>query len=254
MGVDLLVGERAVVDDVVYCSHWSTGHAASPTLPPAGRALVPDDATDVTSTFQPLPRNARAGPLWHAMADAAGGTHPAKPVGMFPHTLALAALALLTSTPLAAATSGTATLTGTAKLAVPGCGRERDAFSPLVSVSDDGRWTAAADDDDDPDDDPGVAGTYTTEGRSARSLRLEFDEPSRASLTADAEDDLATKCGTPTATVTSSQPKKLRLVLNRKRTKAKLVLRWVFEGTAGGRPRSVRYRVIARGPWTDGTT
>lgn len=169
---------------------------------------------------------------------------------MSSRTAIIAAILLLADVPLAAAVSGTATLTGTLKLAVPGCGRERDSFSGSVVTGDDGRWTVAGDADDDPDDDVVAGGTYTVAGTSGRKLLLALDAPTLASLATDAEDDLAMKCGTSTATITSSESKKMQLVLNRKGTKAKLTLRMVFEGTANGRTRSVKYKVVGHGPWT----
>jgi len=172
---------------------------------------------------------------------------------MLPRSSLVAGLALLTSTGVAVAASGTAMLTGKLRLAVPGCGKEKDTFSGSVVVGDDGRWTVAGDADDDPEDDVVVGGTYTAEGQRGRKLVLTLDAPTLAGLIADAEDDLATKCGSP-GPITSSAPKKMQLKLNRKGTKAKLVLRIVFEGTVDGRSRSVKYEVVGNGPWTDAGT
>lgn len=164
--------------------------------------------------------------------------------------LASAVLLLVTSATLAAAAAGTAVLSGKARIAVPGCGREKASFSGSVVVTADGRWTVAGDDDDDPDDDVVVGGTYTAQGQSGRKLVLALDAAALASLLSDAEDDLSSKCGTSAVTVTGGEPKKMQLTLDRKGTKAKLVLRMVFEGTADGRGRSVKYKVVGHGPWT----
>ena len=139
--------------------------------------------------------------------------------------------------------SGSATLTGTLKLGVARCGTQRQELSAALVVAPDGTWTAG-------DAETSFAGTSTPVGRSGRKIRLALDEASSAALVASIEGDVATFCELSSITVTSSRPKALTLALNRTLTKAKLVVKYVFKGTADGRPGTARYVLTGRGPWT----
>ena len=142
------------------------------------------------------------------------------------------------------ASTGRALLTGTSKLVVHGCGARRAQFSGTVTISNDGTWTAQSDEGD------GFAGTYTPAGRTGRKVLLTFDASSLAAFVGAVEEDVALACQSPPATVTSSRPKALSLAVNRKLTKAKLLLRYAFTGNAGGRSGTATYKLVARGPWT----
>jgi hypothetical protein len=154
------------------------------------------------------------------------------------------ALALAIVAPTSAhALSGTASLEGFAKLVVKGCGAHRTALSATLLVASDGTWSAQSSDAD------SFTGTYTTVGRSGRKLRLTVDDPSAAALVASVAEDIAILCDTPPVTVTSSRPKAVTLALDRTLQKAKLVVRWVLKGSAGGRSGTATYKVQARGAW-----
>lgn len=155
------------------------------------------------------------------------------------------AIALMLAAPaMAQAASGSASLTGSSKLVTRGCGRERAAFSALLLVQDDGTWTAQGGDDS-------FAGTYVAVGRTGRRLVVTLDAGSEAAFIASIAADVTILCES-AATVTSSRPKILALILNRKLTKAKLVVKYAFTGTAAGRTGTATYRLIGRGPWTPG--
>jgi hypothetical protein len=144
------------------------------------------------------------------------------------------------------AATGNAGLKGMSKVGVRGCGAKRLAFSGTVTVLDDGTWSARSDEGD------GFAGTYRPAGRTGRKLLLAFDTASLAAFVGAVEDDVAALCESPPATVTAVRPKALSLAVNRKLTKAKLVLRYAFTGNAGGRSGTATYKLVARGPWTPG--
>lgn len=155
------------------------------------------------------------------------------------------AIALLVAAPaVAGAVSGSAALTGKSRLGVRGCGADRATFSASVLVQDDGTWIAQSD--------QVFGGTYAPTGRTGRTLALSFDAASEAGFIASIEEDVATVCESPPATVTSSRRKVMALVLNRKLTKAKLVVKYAVTGNAGGRSGTATYRLIGRGPWTPG--
>lgn len=146
---------------------------------------------------------------------------------------------------IAGATSGSAALTGTSRLGVRGCHGGRMTFSGTVVVYADGTWTATGGSDN-------FAGTYAAAGRTGRKLVLTLDEPSKAAFIASVAEDIQTLCDTPPVTVTNSRAKVLALTLNRKLTKAKLVVKYSIAGNAGGRSGTATYRLIGRGAWTAG--
>jgi hypothetical protein len=155
------------------------------------------------------------------------------------------ALAMVVALPaVAGAMSGAGSLAGTSKLAVKGCGRLRAEFSGTLLVAEGGTWSVQVTGEET------FAGTYTPLGRSGRKIRLALDDPSTAALVASVAEDIAGACELPAVTVTSVNPKVLTLALDRKLTKAKLVVRYAFKGNAGGRTGTATYKVIGRGPWT----
>jgi len=154
------------------------------------------------------------------------------------------ALAVLTVLAIAAVQAGTgsATFTGSTKLAVKGCGTARDPFSAVVAAAGDGTWNATS---------PGeqFSGTYTTIG-PGRRLKLTPDAATLANLTDVVVGGVSSLCRTGGVTVTSIRPQTSMLTLNRKLTRAKLLVRYVFAGTAGGRSGTATLTVRAAGPWT----
>ena len=71
------------------------------------------------------------------------------------------------------------------------------------------------------------------------------------SLVASVAEDVSTLCEV-SATVTAVRPKKLTLALNRKLTKAKLLVKIAFKGTADGRSGTATYQLLGKGPWGPG--
>jgi len=162
-----------------------------------------------------------------------------------PSRAVLIVLALALVAPAVAdAFVGSGALAGTVRLVVRRCGPARSALGVTLVVRSDGTWQST--------DESGEAfsGTSTPVGRSDRKLRLAFDDATTADLVASIAEDVATLCETSAVTVTSVQPKTFLLTLDRSRTKAKLVLRYVFKGTAEGRAGSATYKVLGRGAWT----
>ena len=139
---------------------------------------------------------------------------------------------------------GSGVLAGTARLVVKRCGTARSALAATVVIRSDGTWQSTDESGD------AFGGTTTPVGKGDRKLSLAFDGATMADLVASIAEDVATVCETSAVTVTSVQPKTFVLTLNRTRTKAKLVLRYVFKGTAEGRSGSATYKVLGRGPWT----
>jgi hypothetical protein len=157
--------------------------------------------------------------------------------------IGLLALALAAPT-LAAAFSGTATLTGTSKVAVPGCGTNRGTFSATVTVAADGTWTAQSTNT--------VGGTWTPVGRSGRKARFVFDATSLSAISTIVVDDASRLCHAP-ATLTGVHPHTFILVLNRDSTLARLVIAYGFSGRARGRSGTASYHVAGHGAWIPGS-
>lgn len=164
---------------------------------------------------------------------------------MKPRRRILAIVFLLAASAVARAAGGSAALSGTSRLGVHGCGADPGSFSGTLAVNADGTWAI--------DTGEGVfAGTYVAIGRTGRKLRLALDAASLAGFVASVEADVAMLCETPPVTVTSSRAKVVSLTINRKLTMAKLVVRYLFRGNAGGRSGTATYRLVGRGAWTPG--
>jgi hypothetical protein len=157
--------------------------------------------------------------------------------------LALVGALLLVAPSIGSAASGGATLAGKSRLGVPRCGAARMTFSGTLGIRPDGTWTADGGDD-------AFSGTYAVMGRTGRKLALTMDATSQAAFIASVAEEIASLCESPPVTVTASRAKVLTLVLDRKLTKAKLIVRYAFTGTAGGRSGTAAYRLIARGAWS----
>lgn len=152
---------------------------------------------------------------------------------------------VLAAATTAAAFSGTASLTGKSTLAVHGCGADRGTFAATVTVAADGTWSAQ------PSDGPAVAGTWTPVGRAGRKARFAFDAASLSALGATVIDDVSMLCHV-SATLTAVHPHTLMLTLNRKLTRATLVISYGFSGRAGRRSGTASYHVVGHGAWTPG--
>jgi hypothetical protein len=143
----------------------------------------------------------------------------------------------------ATAFTGTGTLTGTSKFAVPGCGSDRGAFATSITVAADGTWSAQS------TDGPSFSGTYVPVGRANRKVRFTFDAATTSALTSGIVADASMLCHAPVK-LTGSHPRALTLSLKRKGTQAKLTIAYVFSGRARGRSGTASYHVTGRGPWT----
>jgi hypothetical protein len=139
--------------------------------------------------------------------------------------------------------AGAGNLAGKGKIAVRGCGKQRLSLDVRVVVRDDATWEA--------EDAEGTrfAGTYVVGTPNGRRLELAFDAPSTTAFVTAASEEVAFLCEAP-VTVASVERRKFALRLNRKRTKAVLVLLYQLTGSAAGESGSARYRITAKGPWT----
>jgi hypothetical protein len=144
----------------------------------------------------------------------------------------------------AQAQGGTAQLAGRAVLKTP-CGSDRvPNLTVTVTILPDGTWTAT--------DAAGTpfSGTWSPVGRRGRTFDLFFDAATEAGLIATLGADVGELCGAPGGvTVTSVTRKRFRVKLNRKLTRAALVLRYTFTGSIGGIAGGARYRIGAKGPF-----
>jgi hypothetical protein len=145
----------------------------------------------------------------------------------------------------AGAQAGDGQLVGSSVLAVKGCGRERASFTATVITEPAGAWSAQ--------DSEGqrFTGTWVPTGVNGRKLELAFDPETEAGFIAALVSDVAALCETPDPITVSSVVKKVfKLAVNRRQTRAKLLLRYSVTGSAGGRSGTARYRVKAKGSWT----
>jgi len=158
----------------------------------------------------------------------------------------LVLLVLLLSAGVGAQVStGTAQLAGRGKLAVRGCGADRQPnFSSTVAVLADGTWTAADAEGEQ------FGGTWVAVGSRGQAFDLFFDAGTEADLVATIAEDIGVLCDAPEGVVvTSTVRKRFALKLNRAHTRAKLVLRYVLKGRANNRSGSAVYRIRAKGPF-----
>jgi hypothetical protein len=157
--------------------------------------------------------------------------------------VALAILIVAAASRPAPAAIGAASLTGTSRLAAKGCGADREPLVATVTVRDDGTWSAESPGDQ-------FSGTYTSVGGTGRKLAFAFDAPTLTTLTGRIVEGVSGLCNVSGVVISSSRAKALTLTINRKLTRAKLLLRYVFAGSAGGRRGTATYTARAAGPWT----
>lgn len=156
------------------------------------------------------------------------------------------ALALALALPAGAQVNGgVAELAGTSALSIRGCGRDRDPrFAAAVTVRPDGTWSAV-----DAQGDP-FGGTWVHAGKSGRALELFFDTDTEADFVATVAEDAGILCDAPgTVVVTSTTRKRFALKVNRRLTKATLVLRYLLRGSTAEGSGTARYRLRAKGPF-----
>ncbi len=160
----------------------------------------------------------------------------------------LFAAALMISFP-ALAQEGTATLNsgkGTIRVK-PGCGKNSQ---PLYGtwVFSAGTFTATT------GGNPALSGTTAPLGSSGKSLRLTFDGPSKA-LFDDALESWATAlCGTPVALIgQGTSISQFDLLLNKRRTRAKVRLTATGSGTSALGNGTGTYKAVVRGAWQAAT-
>ena len=160
-------------------------------------------------------------------------------------TMAAVLLLVLGACAEAQVPAGTAQLAGNAKLAVRGCGADREPhFSSTVTVLADGSWTAADAEGD------LFGGTWAAAAPAGRQFDLFFDAATEADLVGTVAEDVGLLCDAPGGVdITSVVRKRFTLKLNGAHTKAKLVLRYLFKGHANGRSGSAGYRIRAKGPF-----
>ena len=139
--------------------------------------------------------------------------------------------------------SGSGTLKGTGTLAVQRCGRDRLHAQAQVVVAAGGTWSATT------SEGAAFSGTSVPSGTSGRQLDLSFDAGSEVAFVASMASNAAELCHT-SVVVTSAAKQKLLLSINRRGSRAKLVLRYTGTGVGGGRSGWARSGLTLKGPWT----
>ena len=160
--------------------------------------------------------------------------------------LRAAVLGALLASSSAWALDGSATLAGRSALHVAGCGTHRASLSQTLVVGADGTWSAVSSDDQ-------FSGTWTPLGRSGRKIRMALDAASTAALVASVAEEIGPLCEITGIVITATRAKVVTLKLDRRQTKAKLLVRYVIKGKADGRSGTAVYKVTASGPWTPGS-
>jgi hypothetical protein len=157
-------------------------------------------------------------------------------------TVCLALILTLAAPPVRAqVVSGSGDLFGRGKFGVQRCGRDRDAVTAVVAVNVDGSWSAVV-------NGRPYSGTSTPIGTSGRKLDLFFDGVGMAQFISTLE-ELASDLCDESVTSTSETKRKFLLKVNKKRTKAAVILKYIFTGTAGGRSGKARYFFKVKGLW-----
>lgn len=154
------------------------------------------------------------------------------------------AFALAMERPVAAqGLEGTAVMAAKQKLAVRRCGKEGGISGLTFTVGAGGTWNAET------DDATVFAGTSTPLGTSGRKLELTFDAGSLAAFVDALASDATSLCGA-AVIVETAEREIFRFGVNRRGTKATLVLKYRFTGQAGGQPGTATFKLKAKGTWT----
>jgi hypothetical protein len=160
-------------------------------------------------------------------------------------TLAMLAIAACLAPGARAQPIGTTTLSGKSVLAVAGCGHARAPFVATVVVAPDGTWSGLTNEGETLD------GTWRAKGRSGRKVVLTFTDSTETRFVTTAAEDIVGLCDTTEPiTITKVAKKVFTLSLNRPRTRATVVLRYVIRGHEGRHAGAATYRARATGAWT----
>ena len=138
--------------------------------------------------------------------------------------------------------SGTATLTGTGKLGVSGCGSRRSPLSAVVTIANDGTWTSQSGYGT-------LAGTYASVGKTGRKIRLTLDDSASTLLVGEIVNAVQVACNLPSITVKSTPVRKAILTISKTLTTAKLAVRWVVKGRAEGHAGTATLTLRGHGNW-----
>ncbi len=163
----------------------------------------------------------------------------------------LSALALLTALATChvgvagAQVAGTGTLKGSLRFAVKKCGVDRGRAKVDMAMAPDGTWAAGS------DEGLALSGTSQPTGTSGRKVTLAFDAASAAGFTAGLASDIEAGCkGVSGVVIETATPTRFTLALNRKRTRATLLVIYKLTASGGGRATKAKFRIRASGPWT----
>jgi hypothetical protein len=151
-------------------------------------------------------------------------------------------LVAATVAPPAQALGGSGTLRGAGRFTVQRCHGFRDQVTGTVTLAADGTWSASV-------TGGSFDGTWTTD--SGRRYELSFSAPAEAAFVASLASDASQLCRT-SVTVTSVTRDDFSLTVNRRLTKARLLLRYEATGSGGGRSGRARYLLKLHGRWTAG--
>ena len=147
---------------------------------------------------------------------------------------------LAAGTAYAALTGDGGVLTGKEKAKVQRCGGDKGSLTWNVVLAPNGDWSMY-------DGSNTFTGTSTPTGKGGKH-NLSFNGPSQALFISTLESRASDECGT-AISVTSSQQKKFQLKVNKKATKAKVLLKYKFLGSGGGETGKGKYGASAKGAW-----
>ena len=150
--------------------------------------------------------------------------------------------ALLALPTIVHAMSGTATLTGTGRLGVSGCGSRRTPLSAIVTIANDATWTSQSGYGT-------LAGTYASVGKTVRKVLLTLDSSASTLLVGEIVSAVQVACHLPPITVKSTPVRRAILTISKKLTTAKLAVRWVVRGKAGGHAGTATLTLRGHGNW-----
>lgn len=126
------------------------------------------------------------------------------------------------------------------------CGADRGQVEVGIQVAADGTWRAGSGEDIE------FGGTSQPVGTSGRKIALAFDAATDEAFVEQRLLDVEALCRRPGFVLQSRTPKQLTLALNRKRTRATLVVVYRLRGTLAGKPRQATFRLRSAGPWSAG--
>ena len=139
---------------------------------------------------------------------------------------------------------GSGELRGQVSFAIKKCGADRGRAQVGIAVAPDGTWTAGS------GEGLPLSGTSQPLGMSGRKLTLAFDAESAADFVAARASDIEAGCRVSGVVIESATPTRFTLALNRKRTRATLVVIYKLVGSAGGTSGKATFKLRASGRWT----